>query len=1104
MTETSKPVPLPPSRWRHLRRGLLLLSGLWLLVCSLLWGVAPQLLQSAAADWAQQHGRRLRLDDIAINPFTLRLDVGRIALDEGNGTPLLHAAGLTVNAEAWPLLLGRWQLSELTLRQPQLQLERNARGVWNWARFVADVSGPAATPAPQPQPLPRLLLEQVTLSDGQLKLRDHLAGDTALRALPLSVHLQQLSTLPQPGGYTLSARLDDGSKLDWRGELQLQPLQSHGLLRVTGFSPASIWGYIRPQLNLAAPQGTLALTLPYRFAMPGARPELTLEHASARLDGFALATAASRLQLRQLALDGVQFDLQQRRLTLGKVQLSGLALSAQRNRDGVLDWQAALPPPAPAAAVTTAAAGQTPGWRISVPSLRLLDSQASVQDQGFIKPLTVALALPEAQAALAVDEHGALSVSGAQLALRDIRASSGGAPWLSLAGVTLAASRFDLGRRQLAPGTVTLDGLTLQLQRDRAGRVNLQQLLARHPAGHSVAAAPAAAGKPWQISEPLLQLHGGRVDWQDLSTASPVRLALSALEASLTPQGDGSRALTLAAALGGGRLQADLQLPATLDGVNGKVKLDNLALPPLAPYALQRTVLALRSGALSADLALQLSGARWQVDGSAGVARLALFEPGQSAPLLGWQTLQLSGISANARKVRLRDVRLVSPQVRLILDAQRVPNFSRLFKPDTAGTATTPATATPAAAATPAPAKAVPARAAAATGPLVEIQAVRVRSGRLDFADQGMQPGFATQIHDLSGSVLGLSTASGRRGTVTLDGEVGSFGDVRIRGSLAPQAVTDDLDLALAFRNIPLSSLNPYATHFAGWKINDGRLTLDLRYTLQQRQLKGDNRLVIEHIELGDEIADYPGSRLPLRLAVALLEDSDGRIDLGLPVSGSLDDPQFSYGHLVWQAFKNILTKIATAPFRALMGDSGFDAVYADVGDGRLAPPEREKLQGLATLLQKRPKMTLQLGGSYDAAQDAPALARHQVDRDLLLRAAYPVPADEPLPLPDLGEPLIRSAVNKAYAARFGQLALLKIIATQADGVPRAQAMRQALIAAQPVDAAALQALGNSRAEAARQVLLVQHPELAARIKLLPADKASADKDGVPLMLKPG
>lgn len=374
--------------------------------------------------------------------------------------------------------------------------------------------------------------------------------------------------------------------------------------------------------------------------------------------------------------------------------------------------------------------------------------------------------------------------------------------------------------------------------------------------------------------------------------------------------------------------------------------------------------------------------------------------------------------------------------------------------------------------------------------------------GRLEFADLGMQPVFGTRIHSLSGSVLGLSSRPGRRGTVALQGEVDQVGDVRIRGALAPFAPTDDLDLALTFRNIPIRSLNPYSATFAGWTIDDGRLSVDLRYLLEQRRLKGDNRVVIDSIKLGHEVEDYQGSRLPLRLAVALLEDSDGRIDLSLPVQGSLDDPQFSYGHLVWQAIRTVLVKVVSAPFRALsalLGKEGFDEVYATPGEAALSAPEREKLGKLGELLQKRPQLRVALSGRWDPDADARELARARADGAILQAAGFTLHQGEPLPLPNLDDSEIRAALRSIYASQVGRVRLLQRLVTTPDGKARWNTLRDELIAAQRIGADELSRLADARAQAARAVVLAGRPELAERVTLAPSASGKGQADGVPL-----
>jgi hypothetical protein len=168
---------------------------------------------------------------------------------------------------------------------------------------------------------------------------------------------------------------------------------------------------------------------------------------------------------------------------------------------------------------------------------------------------------------------------------------------------------------------------------------------------------------------------------------------------------------------------------------------------------------------------------------------------------------------------------------------------------------------------------------------------------------------------------------------------VDAYGTVKINGELNsadPKAFTD---IGVVFRNLEMSSLTPYSGKFAGRKIDSGKLSMDLKYKVAQRQLVGDNQIIVERLVLGEKVESPEAMDLPLDLAIALLEDSNGVIDLGLPVKGDLDSPEFSFGAVVWKAFVNLLTKIVTSPFRALgailpggEGEESFDSVAFEPG----------------------------------------------------------------------------------------------------------------------------------------------------------------------------
>lgn len=1091
-SDSNSPSPKPRRRW-------LRWAAVPIVLLALFWGglgwLAPGMISDAASKWAQGIGRTLSVGEVKITPWEMSLEIRDLKLSEGDGRPLFAVKRAYLNLDPSMLLIGRWQAQEFSLDEPRLALARNRAGQWNWAHFVADAAGPAK-PEGGSDKLPRLLIKALNIRNGQAQLSDRLGGDERFTMVPLNLSLVDLSTLPENGSYTMQAALTDGTRFNWKGSINLQPLKSDGEAQMAELPLASIWPYVQPHFNTAAPEGRLSVSARYHFEMSGKTPELTVSPFRASLLRFALKAPGGRSELTipEVRVEGGALDLARSMLKVQSIELDqGLAM-AGRDRDGTVDWQKAIPA-APAVAKPQPAEAPLP-WLVNIEAIKLRNWRVSYADQGFRQPLALEAKLPLLSGRFALSPDHGFALTGMLARLDELKLGAQGAePVLSMASAELASSQLLQQGRRIEPGKLTLSGLEAKVERDRAGQINLARLFESAGRAKPVPAptrAQSEAAPAWKFSYSEMELRDSQLSWTDRGLPKPVSVALSGL-GGMVEVDDGQRlAVDLAGKLNGGKLAAKADIDASAGALKGKLRADGVQLAPLAPYALSGTPLRFGGGALSADLNLDVGARGWRVGGSAGVTRLAVYEPGEKLPLLGWRDLQVRGLSAQGMplKVAINDVRLQAPAGRLVLDEKRELNVARLF----AGQG----------GAKPAAPKAKP-----GPLPLVEVKSIHVQGGRVQFADHGMKPDFATDMHNLRGSIQNLSTHANRRGNITLDGDVDQFGDVKVRGALSPLAPTDNTDITLAFRNISMGTLNPYSMNFAGWQVKDGRLSVDLRYLLEQRQLKGENRVVIDSLQLGDELPDseYKGPRLPLRLAVAILEDSDKRIDLDLPVAGSLDDPQFSYGKIIWKAIVNVVTKVVTAPFRALgalLGGEGFDDIRFVAGEANVTPPEREKLVKVAGLMVKRPKLMLSISGGYNANADRKEMARAQTDLAIFAAAGHQLGAGEPLPQPDMQDGEILSAVKSVYGKQIGRFKLLghTLKPGGPSGAALGKLLRDELIAAQNITDASLQQLAKQRAANARAAMVKTDPALQERIQLGEPVKVSAGRDGVPLEVK--
>jgi hypothetical protein len=259
------------------------------------------------------------------------------------------------------------------------------------------------------------------------------------------------------------------------------------------------------------------------------------------------------------------------------------------------------------------------------------------------------------------------------------------------------------------------------------------------------------------------------------------------------------------------------------------------------------------------------------------------------------------------------------------------------------------------------------------------VNTIRIEEGAAAFSDLFVKPNFTADIRNLRGRVNGLSSEPGTRAEVLLEGEVNKYSPLKISGQINPLTKEKYGHLALAFKNFDLTTTSPYAGKFAGYRVEKGKLSLDLTYKVIENTFSGKNEIFVEQLTLGERVESPDATKLPVGLAVALLKNSNGNIELNVPVEGDLNDPHFDYGKVVLNAMSKIITNIVRSPFAALgslVGGSGEELSYIEFefGSATLRPEQLEKLDKLAKALQERPALKLEITGTADKENDRSAL----------------------------------------------------------------------------------------------------------------------------------
>jgi outer membrane protein OmpA-like peptidoglycan-associated protein len=685
-------------------------------------------------------------------------------------------------------------------------------------------------------------------------------------------------------------------------------------------------------------------------------------------------------------------------------------------------------------------------------------------------------------------------------------------------GVTAAWQSFKLEEIDLAPlerkhalARIVIDGLKLQLVRQKPGAVVAKPVAAASAASAASGAASAVTAATeappplqWQLGE--LRCTGCAVQLRDAGMTPPVQLDLADIELALKNlAGPASApigfdlALQLSAAAGNtkpspGTLKlagdvsgllpgpAGAALPLALNADIGLDAIDLRALQPyLSPY-LNLTLVGAKIGttgqlkvAAPAGAGFAPESLRVDYRGAASLAELKTQDSVNGADFVGWRRLALDGLAVGwqggpgggAVDADLGRISLDGLQARVILHPDAHLNLADIVKRE-AGAAPQSITTPQAGQTAPAPAPAAASGPAAAPMKL-RWQAITLRDGTVQFTDNFIKPNYSARLTQLKGEVSALSSAAPEPAKVTIAGALDDGAPLRIAGRLHPLGARLYTDIEASARGIALTRMSTYAERYAGYAIEKGSMSVTVHYKIEQGKLEAENQLFLDQLTFGDAVDSPDALKLPVRLAVALLKNSRGEIDLRMPVAGTLDDPQFSVGGIVWQVVLNLLERAVTAPFAMLFGGDSNEASHLAfaAGSAELDAAARERLDTMAQRLGEKPTLKLEATGRADPLADGAAL-----------QAAHAAQAQA------------AAAASAASAAKPSA----RVTASAAASAPAAAASAPVPALEPAALERALRALADQRADRVMAYLATQLP--AERVLLTRSQITSARPDG--------
>jgi Domain of Unknown Function (DUF748) len=974
------------------RKPVLICAGILAFYALLGFFVLPAVLEWKLPEIIQEEtGRKTSIADIKFNPFALDLSLQGFEIQEKDGQPFVtfgeFYANISVLSTIRHFLL---TLDEVRLSKPYVHIEKLKQDKFNFDDLVATEDDEKQEPEEEENgEIFPVRINKLILAEGKLDWEDsHYAEPVQEVIYPIDLKVDNFTTIVEGEsdlGFALD--LDTGGRMEWTGKLDVNPLSSTGHVKLENIDTHRLWElFLQDKVLFKLTAGEKVAELDYQFSYQNDQLELLLTNGSFDLKNFQLTEKGKDkpvINLADFSIQGIDFNLAEQKVKASSIALSDTSFMTWLTAEGTMNYLSLLGAGATDENATETetqedhATDDKPAlpWIVQVDNIGLKKIVMNFEDQGKNVPV---IDIPD----FTVQDVG---FNSAEQHLKIASVTGKGAKfkaWLNADSVLNYQTIFAAKETRLKE---------VQVEDVAQAVTDISEAVQQQPETKTKVNAAAGAA-PFLVEVGSVDLDGFDVNFEDRTQKKPVVFTLQPLNFKVsgfsTKPGTKLPVLLSAGVNRDGKIKAEGETVLDPLAVELALAVDHITLKAFQPYVEKFVHLDIVDGNLNVDGKLSLAMAAddafdVKFQGNTSIKKFHTRDTLLNKDFVKWTDLKLKKIDFNLLpiKVTVAEILFKEPYARVAIKEDATMNFNDVIVKQTE-TKQQPVAASKTKTKT---------KTKKSAEPYYKIGKFTVVAGSSDFSDRSLFMPFAAEINRLDGTVTGLSSEKNAVAKIDLHGEAFELSPVDIKGEIAP--AKGDMDIALDFQSMPLPLVSPYMVDFAGYKIEKGKMSLELKYKVAQGQLTAENNLVIDQLTLGEEVDNPDAVSLPLGLAIALLKDSSGKIEMNLPISGSLEDPEFSVGALVMDAFVNVITKIAMAPFKAIGSLVGSDADLSYVsfapGSADLDAEQSKKLDDLAKALQEREELSLEIKGRAYQEQDWPEIREQALyDEIKALRAA--------------------------------------------------------------------------------------------------------------------
>lgn len=1048
--------------------------------------IAPQKVLDATK------GGTFSIESASFNPFTFNLQVHDIAFKTPKKRDFVRINYLAVNLNPLDYLWKfAWVIQDVRIEKPQITLHKDAHGEMNFG-WLSALGTDENESTEESKPL-ALLLSSFTLKGGGIDFTDESEGKHYHQAIDsIGFHLENIDlrdASKKHGMLRLYAKINEGGFIDLRGKIErLKPFEINGSLAFHSGKLYTPWRYFKDKLPIEVADGTVNFGLNYTLNTDDMNAT-KLSEVHVELDSLRVIAKDQKnklLDIGSLKLsDGTVWPMR-KVLEVNAIKLAGLELHASRSQLGVIDWieygdqiNKAFP--------SDDNETKTP-WNVNVKDIALEDIALVWNDFAPKEAYRANVSGINLYSQNLSSDPKALLNASVRFGVFELNRLADSQKVAGFTSVNVEGIVLDREAKNATLKSLEVTGINTSLKRLKNGTMDIQRLIYTS----NKSAKEEIKTTPWSYAIDRIEFNASKVNFTDEVPERFVQADIDDLWLKINGFSSDKKEMMVIESSARINQKSMLKVHSQLRRESlrskGEFELTHFSLPLIDPYIESSSYAALRRGDLSIKGDYIYTPSATRVEGKIGLNDWIVNDRRDNSVILGWDRIGVTPFSYAYpdNRLKINQLSVDGLYTNTQIDQNKTLNYSTLSKIKKSESAKVEKTSNPFG---------------------IDIVKLAIFNSSATFSDLSLPLPFKTYIHDLKGEVLGISTTKDVTTFVRLKGGVDQYGLAKIDGSLNTNAPKSFTDIKVAFDNLELKQYTPYSLQFLGYKIANGKLFLNLGYKINAGKLDAKNQVVIKQIELGEEKAG--GSPWPMRLVVALLEDSQGIIDIDLPIQGDVNSPDFKYGKVVWQVIGNILTKAVTSPFKLLgsvMGlssdDDALSSVLFEPGEDELSPPMQEQLDKLSAMMTKRPKLTLKVHGTSSLKEDERALRIKKLIRSVIEQDTKAKTDSSHAMSLEMLEKTAKRSIDSSEVKSIRSAMEVKYT-QEAEFVKHyTAALIERLIPLQVMAPSELDALANARANTVF-AYLHKNNALHNRVSVLKSEKINADsKENIPSRLE--